>query len=683
MKNMTSVIRSLFLLLSAVSLVFTGCVGSIGSVSAPPALTITWPAPAAITYGTALSSNQLDATASVPGSFTYSPAAGAVLTAGSHTLMAIFTPEDQKTYQVTTTLVALTVNQAAPVITWATPAPIPYGTGLSSAQLNATANEPGSFTYSPAAFAYLGVGTQTLTATFTPTNSSTTFTASVPLTITLPSVPVDTATPPQVCTRPTPMPLPSTSHVVGNGSAASCTQAALDAAVASGGSITFNCGSSPATIPIASVMSVNSTTVIAGGNKITLDGGGVTRILTLPSFLTLSVRNMRFINAYGGGTPGWQPASYLGTEWGDTSGAAINGGYLSTLEVLNSIFQNNTSSFSSGGAISIGSMATVTIDGSVFDSNVGGYGGAIYSLVSNDAITNSIFTNNGIPYSSAGANSIYPGFGGAFNADGAGADINGGPPTISVCGSDFENNQNLLLGGAVSFWLYAPDQMIFDRNTYKNNISGNGGAMYLGLGWSDTPNTLGAVIVKNSTFVSNNAASGSGGGLTMICDGGTCSLTNSTFYENSAGSAGSDLNVSYDTSQKWAVPTPIVTLDNDTFAYGTGNNNSLSLTGSNYDIDNSVFLENGASICSIGGGAKGSKDLQYSPNGSTNDCIGGSILTADPDLANPANNGGPTWTMLPASTSPLIGAGSSCESTDQRGLSRNTSECTIGAVEVQ
>jgi hypothetical protein len=566
-------------------------------------------------------------------------------------------------------------------VTWQYPASITYGTGLSGTQLNATASVPGSFTYSPAAFAYLGVGAQTLSVTFNPSSGGS-YTATVPLTVTPATVPVDTATPPLVCTRPTPMALPSTSHVVGNGTPASCTETALSAVVASGGSITFNCGSSPVTIPITSQMTANNTTVIDGGGLITLDGGGVTRILGIAGS-PVSVRNMRFINAYGGNTPGWQATSYIGTEWGQTSGAVIDGGWMSQLEVLNSVFQNNTASFSSGGAISIGSMATVTIDGSVFDSNVAGYGGAIYALVSNVAITNSTFTNNGMPYSQAGTSSIYPGFGGAFNVDGNGGSINGGPPTTSVCGTDFENNQNLQLGGAVSFWLYAPDQMIFDRDTFKNNISGNGGAMYLGLGWSDTPNTLGAVIVKNSTFISNSASSGSGGGLVMICDGGECSLTNSTFYENNASSSGSDLNVFYDPSSAWAVPTPTITVDNDTFTYGTGNSGSLSLNGSNFNIHNSVFVENGSSICSIGGFANGSNDLQYSPNGSTKDCTSGSILTANPDLATPASNGGPTETMLPASTSPLVGAGTNCESTDQRGDTRNTSKCTIGAVEVQ
>ena len=44
--------------------------------------TVTWPTPAAISYGTALSATQLNATASTPGTFAYTPAAGTVLMAG-------------------------------------------------------------------------------------------------------------------------------------------------------------------------------------------------------------------------------------------------------------------------------------------------------------------------------------------------------------------------------------------------------------------------------------------------------------------------------------------------------------------------------------------------------------------------------------------------------------------------
>ena len=60
--------------------------------------TVTWATPTAITYGTALSSTQLNATANVPGTFTYSPTAGGVLGAGSQTLNVTFQPDDTVNY---------------------------------------------------------------------------------------------------------------------------------------------------------------------------------------------------------------------------------------------------------------------------------------------------------------------------------------------------------------------------------------------------------------------------------------------------------------------------------------------------------------------------------------------------------------------------------------------------------
>jgi hypothetical protein len=73
---------------------------------------VTWPTPAAISYGMALSGTQLNASASVPGSFLYSPAAGAVLNAGTQTLSVTFTPTDQTDYTAATVTVPLVVNKA-------------------------------------------------------------------------------------------------------------------------------------------------------------------------------------------------------------------------------------------------------------------------------------------------------------------------------------------------------------------------------------------------------------------------------------------------------------------------------------------------------------------------------------------------------------------------------------------
>ncbi len=146
---------------------------------------ITWSTPSPITYGTALSSTQLDAASTVAGTFMYSPASGAVLTAGTQTLTANFTPVDSTDYTTATATVTLTVNPATPTITWTMPAAIVQGTPLGSTQLNATASVAGSFFYSPAAGTALSLGTHTLTATFTPTDSTnyTTATASTSITV--------------------------------------------------------------------------------------------------------------------------------------------------------------------------------------------------------------------------------------------------------------------------------------------------------------------------------------------------------------------------------------------------------------------------------------------------------------------------------------------------------------------
>ena len=147
---------------------------------------VTWPPPASMVYGAGLSSTQLNASASVAGTFTYSPAAGTILNAGSTTLQVNFTPTNTTLYRSASLATTIQVTQAPPVITWTAPASIVAGTALSAAQLNASASVPGTFSYSPAAGAVLGAGTATLAVTFTPTNTTdyTTQTAAVPITVT-------------------------------------------------------------------------------------------------------------------------------------------------------------------------------------------------------------------------------------------------------------------------------------------------------------------------------------------------------------------------------------------------------------------------------------------------------------------------------------------------------------------
>lgn len=74
---------------------------------------ITWAAPAAITNPAPLSATQLDATANVAGTFTYSPPAGTVLSAGTYTLATTFTPSDTAEYTTANATVSITVNAAS------------------------------------------------------------------------------------------------------------------------------------------------------------------------------------------------------------------------------------------------------------------------------------------------------------------------------------------------------------------------------------------------------------------------------------------------------------------------------------------------------------------------------------------------------------------------------------------
>ena len=79
--------------------------------------TITWTTPLAILYGTPLSAAQLNATASVPGTFTYSPASGTILDAAAQTLAVSFVPSDLADYNTATASVSLAVAKAPATLT--------------------------------------------------------------------------------------------------------------------------------------------------------------------------------------------------------------------------------------------------------------------------------------------------------------------------------------------------------------------------------------------------------------------------------------------------------------------------------------------------------------------------------------------------------------------------------------
>lgn len=179
--------------------------GTVFGLTALPRPTIHWIPQQPIPYGTPLRSAQLNATADVPGTFTYAPTIGTVLHAGVQTLSATFTPADPASYATVTVTTTVTVTPRTSVVLWATPAPIAYGTPLDATQLDARANVEGSFVYTPPAGTLLDVGTSELSVLFVPFSGDyTTATGTVSITV-VPAAPVISWTPPAAIRSGTPL----------------------------------------------------------------------------------------------------------------------------------------------------------------------------------------------------------------------------------------------------------------------------------------------------------------------------------------------------------------------------------------------------------------------------------------------------------------------------------------------
>ncbi len=456
----------------------------------------------------------------------------------------------------------------------------------------------------------------------------------------------------QVCDVPEAWPIPDSKRTVGDGSLESCSEEALRSAVEEGGFINFDCGEEQVVISVNSQIEVGHKTVIDGEGRVTLNGKGQSRIFFVTS--ALSVRNLRFVNGNAKGK--------------DENGGAVSGGWRSKLEVIGCLFEDNAAD-NAGGAVSAGTGSELTVVSSQFVHNTSGYGGAIYSLWSPLHIVNSEFTDN---YTHVNAG------GGAIGTDGAldpayrAEETVGGK--IEICGSLFQNNKAWGAGGAAFLWVYPPDEILIDRCTIKENTlakDAEGLAMGGGMRISN-----GTITIK-ATSIFENSAETHGGGLSLDCEP-TCTLTNTTFYDNKVtdGFGG-------------AIFGDKLRVNNVTFANNFANSQGGALFGGkDWVLKNSVFYNNKAGnpwgqtySCSAMG--TGENLLQWVSDFSgvgSDPCIA-EVIAADPLLALPADNGGATFTMLPDAKSPALQVGKDCEPIDQRGQPRDPSACDLGAVE--
>ncbi|HXJ81733.1 MAG TPA: MBG domain-containing protein [Candidatus Methylomirabilis sp.] len=116
---------------------------------------------------------------------TYSRTAGEGVAGSPYGISATLSPASVlSNYAITYNTAPFTITPATPVLTWANPADITFPTPLGDVQLNATANVPGAFVYTPPAGTVLSPGAeQPLSVLFTPTDNTDYTTASAQVAI--------------------------------------------------------------------------------------------------------------------------------------------------------------------------------------------------------------------------------------------------------------------------------------------------------------------------------------------------------------------------------------------------------------------------------------------------------------------------------------------------------------------
>ena len=195
--------------------------------------------------------------------------------------------------------------------------------------------------------------------------------------------------------------------VVGTGTSESCNEAALDKALAGGGSISFDCGGA-ATIAVSTTKAIESDTEMTGGGLITISGGNAVQVFRVGFGVRLSIDGLSIVAGYSGLDPGGGIRN-VGTLTlrdctvsGNTSlsfgGGLDNEG---TCVVENSTFMDNEGGSGGGG---IANFRSLTVAGSTIFHNTGGIvhvvydnhpgsGGGIMNL-GDLTVGNTTFSNN-------------------------------------------------------------------------------------------------------------------------------------------------------------------------------------------------------------------------------------------------------------------------------------------------
>jgi hypothetical protein len=255
--------------------------------------------------------------------------------------------------------------------------------------------------------------------------------------------------------------------VIGDGTPASCTSAAVVEAVAAGGIITFDCGPEPVSITMAETAKIRNAAgpevVLDGGGRVTLSGGGERRILYMNTcdqaqgwttshcqdqdHPRLTVQNLTFVDGDATGET---------VEGGGGGAIFVRGG---RFKVVNSRFAGNrcdpTGPDLGGAAIRVLSqhqgrpvyVVNSTFGGGPGQGGVCANGGALSSIGVSWVVLNSMLSHNravGEGANPARSGTSGGGSGGAIYAD-------GNEFTVTVAGTVIEDNHANEGGGAIFF----------------------------------------------------------------------------------------------------------------------------------------------------------------------------------------------------------------------------------------
>jgi hypothetical protein len=239
------------------------------------------------------------------------------------------------------------------------------------------------------------------------------------------------------------------------------------------------------------------------------------------------------------------------------------------------------------------------------------------------------------------------------NAVGGGAAILGGETLIrdsTISGNEALDTNDISGWGGGVYALYGDVQI--QRSTISGNTAGGEGG---GGVFAYRPDSL---EISDSTIAGNTAGIGEpsfGGGLIVLSDGAGATIDNSTIVDNEAAGWGGGVAM-YSEYGSADVDLSSTIVDGNTAPTGSDLYDTPGYGG--FDVEFSLL-----------GTTAGTNEF-------TN--AGDNLIGVDPELAPLADNGGPTQTMRPANSSPLIDAGTANGlATDQRGRPRTVDQTSI------